>query len=170
MDKEGKETEGESSNPKLAELLAKFAEEIKKNEGKKQVEFPLTINGIALDGELGFGGRGLFRSCEPGAWVSIRPCSEDAKNKTYLGVYLGDLPSNLAMGLTEDGKLAIKPCMHNPAIWVPDLKRVVMGYESWWDEIKSPEGLRQITDCDVNNVWYVQALKAISKKDQDEKQ
>ena len=49
---------------------------------------------------------------------------------------------------------------------MPDLKRLVMGYESWWGIIESEEQLRQITNFDIENIWYVKALKALS----DEKQ
>jgi len=54
--------------------------------------------------------------------------------------------------------------MGNPAMWVPDLNRVVMGWESWWGEIKSEEDLRQISDADIENVWYVKAIKALTEK------
>ena len=49
--------------------------------------------------------------------------------------------------------------MHSPAIWVPDLKRLIFGRGSWWRVLKTPEDLRQITDADIDNVWYVQALR-----------
>jgi hypothetical protein len=47
---------------------------------------------------------------------------------------------------------------------VPDLARVVMGWESWWGEIRTPDDLRQITNADVENVWYVKALKTLSEQ------
>jgi hypothetical protein len=53
----------------------------------------------------------------------------------------------------------------NPAIFVPDLNKVIFGYESWWGEIKSPEELREITDDDIQNVWYVKALKMLEAKE-----
>jgi hypothetical protein len=46
-----------------------------------------------------------------------------------------------------------------------------MGYESWWGQINSPEELKAITDVDIQNVWYVKALKEMAEKKatQDEK-
>lgn len=51
----------------------------------------------------------------------------------------------------------------NPAIFVPDLNRVVWGMESWWGPIESKEKLHQITDEDISNVWYVKAAKEFNK-------
>ena len=51
---------------------------------------------------------------------------------------------------------------------VPALKRIVYGSESWWTSIESEEGLRQITNEDIDNVPYVQLLKAMLKKDQND--
>lgn len=56
-------------------------------------------------------------------------------------------------------------------IFVPDLMKVVLGVESWWDTIDKPEDLKQITDVDIQNVWYVKALKEMAQKqkEKDEK-
>lgn len=35
--------------------------------------------------------------------------------------------------------------------------------ESWWALIKGPEHLKEITDGDIQSVWYVQALKAMTE-------
>lgn len=97
---------------------------------------------------------------QAGSWVACRPCDDACKGKTFLGVYLGDIA--LSMGTSfhrASGVLAISRCMYNPAIWVPDLKRIVFGAESWWVAIKGPDDLRKISDADINNVWYVKAMK-----------
>jgi hypothetical protein len=49
--------------------------------------------------------------------------------------------------------------------YVPDLDRVVWGYESWWGVIKGPEELKEITDEDIQNVWYVKAMKQMSERE-----
>jgi hypothetical protein len=95
---------------------------------------------------------------EPGIFVRVRPCAEQHGGKTFLGIYIGDLS---ARGYGDDGKLKEKPYMHNPCIWVPNLKEYIFGFESWWGEIKSEDDLKQITDADIDNVWYVRALKAL---------
>ena len=49
---------------------------------------------------------------------------------------------------------------NNPAIFVPELKRIVWGMESWWGAVKSEDELKEITDEDIDNVWYVKLLKS----------
>lgn len=44
-----------------------------------------------------------------------------------------------------------------------DLQRIIFGAESWWGIIESLEELKDITDDDINNIWYVKALKAMHK-------
>ena len=46
-------------------------------------------------------------------------------------------------------------------IFVPELNEVVWGCGSFWQKIRSKEQLKNITDGDINNVWYVKALKQI---------
>jgi len=36
-----------------------------------------------------------------------------------------------------------------------------MGCGSWWGAIDNEEDLKDITDSDIENVWYVQLLKKI---------
>lgn len=50
----------------------------------------------------------------------------------------------------------------NPAIWVPDQNRIVWGMGSWWGIIEKEEDLKKITNQDIENVWYVKALKALA--------
>lgn len=101
-----------------------------------------------------------------GAFVAVRLASKE-DTKTYLGIMLGDYMRPQVTFDSETGTLTFKPTefMGNPAMWVPDLNRIVMGFESWWGEIKSVEDLKQITDADIQNVWYVKALKALAEKE-----
>lgn len=128
------------------------------------MEFPISVKSIEWQGydeapitpERFFGGAA-------GAWVAVRWVKDDS-DKTYLGVLLGDYKSPSLSYNRETGALTVsKRGIGNPAIWVPDLKRVVMGYESWWGEIKSPDDLRKISDADIQNVWYVKALKELTE-------
>ena len=95
-----------------------------------------------------------------GAFVSVRGVGDD--KKTYLGIFLGEIAME-AFVYPEHEKDGVVPARYynNPAMFVPDLNKVIFGYESWWGEIESEEQLRQITDDDIQNVWYVRALKAI---------
>ncbi len=102
----------------------------------------------------------LFSRVKQGGFVAVRPCAETYGGKTFLGVYLGEM--GIMMGWkVESGILSIKRGYANPAIFVPDLAQIIYGVESWWGAIKSPDDLRTITDSDINNVWYVQALKTL---------
>lgn len=126
------------------------------------MKFPITVQSIKFEGSFGMK-KPLFHADEVGCFVAVRPCSDDAQGKTFLGILLGDLPMGVSGTFDrESGVLTVEPGAGNPAIWVPDLKRVVMGYESWWGTIASAEDLRQITDADINNVWYVQAIKLLA--------
>lgn len=99
---------------------------------------------------------GLFT--KKGILVKIRPCGDEYKDKTFLGFYLGDMAT--ALGVKTDGdNFRAYAAGHNPAIFVPKLGKVIFGYESWWGEIKSKEELSDITDEDIENVWYVKLLK-----------
>ena len=111
----------------------------------------------------------------PGTLVAVRPCADQYENKTFLGVYLGDFPS--AVYGTQDepgGDIVID--FHertNPLIFIPEFadnrfqfhkpSPFVYGAGSWWGKIKSEEHLRDITDGDIENVWYVRALKQIDE-------
>lgn len=128
------------------------------------MKFPLTVNDIKIEGEFGIS-LPLIHRDEVGCFVSIRPCADEYKGKTFLGILLGDLPMGVDVTYDEpSGVISILPGWGNPAIWVPDLKKVIMGYESWWGRIETPEQLREITDADINDVWYVKALKAMEQK------
>jgi hypothetical protein len=104
-----------------------------------------------------------FGPGEVGDWVSVR-LANDADKNTYLGIYLGDWAGSFAASINHStGELVITAGLGNPAIYVPDLKKIVRGYECWWGLIKGPDDLQQITDQTIQNVWYVRALKELSE-------
>lgn len=92
-------------------------------------------------------------------WVSVRPCDDECEGKTYLGWLLGDMAMSQSVSLGKGGILKVLRAMHNPAIFVPDLGRVIYGCGSWWGAIKTPDDLRKISNTDIDNVWYVRALR-----------
>ena len=102
-----------------------------------------------------------------GDWVAVRSCSDKHGTQTYLGVMLGDLAISIGVGISEQTKMIMSP-HHNPAMYVPDLKDIVWGCGSWWHKISKPEDLEQITDKDIQNVWYVKCLSEIGKKEMTE--
>ena len=105
---------------------------------------------------------------QTGDFVAIRPCAKQYGNKTYLGLMVGDVAQSFSAVLktSAEGETEyhIQPCGYNPCILIPDLGKLVYGCESWWGAIKNEQDLRQITDIDINNQWYVRALKQLSKK------
>jgi len=108
----------------------------------------------------------LFGSAKQGDMVSIRPCGKEYEDKTYIGFYLGDFPLSSSFIYNSDGGIDIKLVNHNPAIFVPELKKIIFGAESWWEKIESEKDLKEITNEDIGNVWYIQLLKKfIDKKE-----
>lgn len=101
------------------------------------------------------------RSEGVGNFVSVRPVGDE---KTYLGILLGDMEAFASTQYSAKSETLFVMHSTNPAIWVPDLNRVVRGYESWWSPIKSEEHLREITNDDIDNIWYVKALKSLEQE------
>lgn len=127
-------------------------------------KYPVTINNVIFRPPFCLGDSGI----KPGTFVSVRPVQKEHEKKTFLGIYLGDLLTQMdqAVGFdTRTKELIVVATKTNPAIFVPDLGRVVWGYESWWGVIESPEQLREITDEDIQNVWYVKAMEQMAKKE-----
>lgn len=106
--------------------------------------------------------KAIMDSAKCGVLVKIKPCSKLYNDKTFLGVYIG----NIALGSVvyiENEKIKCSWAHYNPGILVPDIGKVIYGAESWWSEIKSEDDLKEITNKDIENVWYVKALKQIEE-------
>ena len=125
--------------------------------------FPIDVRGINWEGSILDTSPAGRESDSP--YVAIRPCANEHGDKTFLGIYVGQ--ASIHRWVTYDrasGVMTIHMGGGNPAIWVPALNKLVLGCESWWGPIESEEDMRKITDEDINSVWYVQALKALSGK------
>lgn len=94
-------------------------------------------------------------------YVAVRPVDSQ---KTYLGIYLGNAPIMLTGVYNIPEKEIRMSARTNPQIFIPELMKVVFGYESWWAQIEDEKQLRQITDNDINNVWYVRAMKEMTSE------
>jgi hypothetical protein len=130
----------------------------------KDIQFPITVQSVSFDSRevyrpsLLFGGK-----C--GDFVSVRPCGDKYGKKTYLGILIGEVALSQGVQWHEaEGRLEVARYMHNPMIFIPELSDVVWGCGSWWGKIKDEAQLRQITDNDIENVWYVRALKQLSER------
>ena len=104
-----------------------------------------------------------------GFMVKVRPCGEKYKNKTYLGFMIGDAAMGSSISIKAK-KIQLEWASYNPAMFVPELGEVIYGCGSWWSQIESEADLKDITDNDINNVWYVKALNYMAKKEKEEKE
>ena len=100
-----------------------------------------------------------------GKAVRVRPCDEKYQGKTFLGIFLGELPIPMHVSYNKDEQMLSISNMYNPAIFVPEINEVVFGYESWWSLINSSEDIEDITDETINNTWYVKMLNNLDKQE-----
>lgn len=132
------------------------------------IQFPLAVSEIKVKEQPTYN-RGLFH--QVGVTVKIRPCGENNPDKkTFLGIYLGDLPRTTHATYNRTSHEIEISQMTNPAIWVPSLNKIIFGDESWWQEIKKPEDFEDISDGQILNQWHMKALQNIYKpQDQEDK-
>ena len=120
----------------------------------RYIEYPLTIQGIH---NKKIDTKGIGHAC--GALCEVRPCGEEYKGKTYLGIYIG-----ITSSYDENTGILSNHTMNNPAIFVLELKKIVYGMESWWREIKDIEDFKEISKEEIENTWYVKLLKEMEKE------
>lgn len=133
-------------------FLKKFVCDDFKN---RNIEYPIEVSEIIINDKMS-----LLYKDKIGKFCRIRYCED---NKTYLGLFLGELPCGITITHNSDSKVLTTSYRNNPAIFVFELNKIVFGYESWWDFIENEEELREITDTEINNIWYVKALKQMGK-------
>jgi hypothetical protein len=146
----------------LASLLGALSKEMEENPLKMEsdFEYPMEISGIKNITPRN------VNTHKTGSLVQVRPCSDKYEEKTYLGIYIGEVPIESMVALNTRTNVLDIMSHSNPAIFVPELKKVIFGCESWWGYIRSEEELKQITNKDIEDVWYVQLLKEMGKKDE----
>ena len=74
----------------------------------------------------------------------------------------------MALGSTikiTDDKLLCDWSFYNPAIYIPELGVTVYGCESWWSKINTTDDFSDISDLDIQNVWYVKLIEKFLNKD-----
>lgn len=123
----------------------------------RYIEYPLAINGIE---NMKIETSGLGHEC--GCLCEIKPCGEEYEKKSYIGFYLGDLPIAIHSSFDRNTGILENRTMNNPAIFVPELKKIIYGCESWWREIESVEDFKGISEDDINNTWYVKMLNELN--------
>lgn len=137
-------------------------------DGAKMLDEPISVSGFSSKGTPALREKMLFGGgC--GDMVAIRPVGDEFEDRTHLGVIIGEIARGVTVGRRKsDDVLVYDMGWHNPAIFVPDLNRVIFGSASWWGRIRDESHLREITDGDIENVWYVRALKALGERRNDE--
>lgn len=122
----------------------------------KEIKFPLEISEVTVN----LLKTDLFSAFNPkvGSFVAVRPIDDE---KTYLGVFIGSFITGDCYNAYNKNTKQFKLMSGNPnpVIFIPDLNKVVWGYESWWAEIVNENELREITNGDIENLWYIKALK-----------
>lgn len=142
-----------------------------KNKQEHAQYYPIVVSNILVDSDCQpYSSKGSISSIgDVGKWVAIRPVSNNPENKTYLGILLGSFTTSVSGSHDKESEiLTLFPTDYNPAIFIFDLATVVFGYESWWSIINDKDGLRQITDQDISNTWYVKALSQFGTKTMEE--
>lgn len=126
------------------------------------IEYPISVTAIKVEE---FDGRLLYKD-DVGKLAKVRPCGEEYGDKTYLGIFLGDIPQSPHVSHNpETGALNIRAHC-NPAIFVPKLNKIIFGCESWWSIVRDEKDLdKEITDELINNQWYVRLAKLMDKDD-----
>lgn len=140
-------------NDKVKVVTAEQCEQCDKFDSRF-IKYPLTIQGID-NAEIDTSGLG--HDC--GELCEISPCGKEYGGKSYIGIYLGDLPIAITSSYHRETGILTNRTMNNPAIFVPELKKIIYGCESWWREIKSIEDFNGISKEDIENTWYVKLLK-----------
>lgn len=128
------------------------------------IKFPISVKSVKVDDLFRDRNSPTSLGGKCGDLVKVRPCAKEYKNKTYLGILLGDLPYGPVVTYNkENGELKVTS-YGNPAILVPAVGKIIWGCESWWGHIEKEEDLKDITDKDINNTWYVKAIRERIKK------
>ena len=125
----------------------------------RYIEYPITVTGIE---NSPFSPR---YGAEAGSPCEVSPCGEEYGGKTYLGIYLGELPFMIHTTYDPESGIIRNTPANNPAIFVPELKKIIFGIESWWRIIEKPEDFRGISQDDIESTWYVQLLRGMDRKD-----
>lgn len=118
------------------------------------------VKNVVLDHENPYFRKPQFGQ-KPGSLVAVRPVLKEYENKTYIGFLIGEISTGCSLEIKDDTLTVKVGGVGNPAIFIPQTGTVVMGFESWWSEIETEAELRQITDADIENTWYVKLWKEL---------
>jgi hypothetical protein len=160
-----KQDEGTNALASMIGALAKAMKETEHYQYEENIKYPIKVKELRFQGRMGCTTRTPKDQEMVGGYVMIRPVGDEYKGKTFLGIYIGDIPLSGVRAYDPKKQILMLTLSSNPAIFVPDLNKVIMGAESWWGPIKDETQLRQITDEDIQNIWYVKALKYLNERE-----
>ena len=144
-------------DPRTCETCARFKE--------KWLSFPMMTENILLEQPPEHPRKPFGANI--GDIVAVRPCNPAYGDKTYLGVLVGEMPTQIGLHSVsyDSNELAVLQDWFNPLIVVPELNVAVWGYESWWRVLKPGEGLEEITDEAILSQPYMAALMEFCRED-----
>lgn len=125
------------------------------NYRSKYIEYPIEVASIEL--AEGFD---LYKK-SIGRPVRIKPCFEETEEKEYLGIFLGELFSCNAVSYKKQEKHLTITSVLNPAIYVPELKQIVYGYESWWSFVENKDEVNTISKDEELSRFFMDLYEKI---------
>lgn len=87
----------------------------------KYIEYPLTINGIEQEP---INTESFLTSAKCGDLCEIKPCAKEYDGKSYIGFYIGSLPTKIHSTFDLKTKILKNATMTNPAICFADGKKI----------------------------------------------
>lgn len=124
----------------------------------RYIEYPIVVNSISVGSTAG------LHPTDAGhmQFVRVRPCGEEYGGRTYLGIFLGDMVDFANVYRRGETKvLEVLQCT-NPAMYVPELGKIIWGRESFWSRIASEADFKDITDEEQQNVFYMRWLRELA--------
>lgn len=118
----------------------------------RYIQYPLTINDIETVP--------IINDCEC-CLCEIKPCNEKYEDKSFIGIFFGYLPIMINSSYNKKTGILTNYPVNNPAIFVPELNKIIYGCESFWRKIEKVEDFEGITQEDIENTWYIKLLKNI---------
>lgn len=123
----------------------------------RYIQYPIAVQGINV----------LYNTEESesrlpiGTVVKVQPFADKYQNKTYTGIYLGELAMSVSVSYNEKTESLTVVDMPNSAIFVPALKKILWGAECRW-EIKDDTS-RDPVDSGTESLWYSQLGKMMTE-------
>jgi len=124
------------------------------------IEYPITV--AKIDQAMWDVNDTLYRD-KVGSLVLVRPTDPEYKGKTFVGIHLGELPAGPHISYNNASQTLNVFGNPNPAFFIPEIKKILFGYESWWMVPNKDELDAQITDEMIEAQPYMKMLKEMMR-------